>query len=182
MGLQKGATMVEFALILLVFMMLVFGIIEITLAVAHWQKVVKAAREGVRYAIVNEPVCNVFYGGTLSPACDSGMLTDSSGSCTAGNSTSLSLDDCASATCTALANRINAYGWPAVTPEKITVTYTCTGELELPSGRPIPSVTVSISNVPHDIFLLNAINVTKQWVIPDISVTKTAEDLATPGP
>jgi Flp pilus assembly protein TadG len=51
-GSQKGAAMVEFALILMLLLTLTFGLIEFGLLVYNQQVITNAAREGARYGIV----------------------------------------------------------------------------------------------------------------------------------
>ena len=50
----------EMAIVILVFLMLVFGILEFGRVVFEWSKLVEATRAGARYAIVNDPACNIF--------------------------------------------------------------------------------------------------------------------------
>ncbi|MBI5395820.1 MAG: pilus assembly protein [Verrucomicrobia bacterium] len=50
---RKGQSLVEFAIALLVTLLLVFGAVEIGRAVFAYNTVANAAREGVRYAIVH---------------------------------------------------------------------------------------------------------------------------------
>jgi Flp pilus assembly protein TadG len=59
--LQNGATMVEFALVASAFFMLIFGVIQMALAVFAYNSLCDAAREAVRYAMVHGP-------GSASPA------------------------------------------------------------------------------------------------------------------
>ncbi len=51
---QKGAAAVEFAIILPILIMLVFGIIEFGIAYNNWISLTHAAREGVRLAAVED--------------------------------------------------------------------------------------------------------------------------------
>jgi Flp pilus assembly protein TadG len=51
-GSQKGAAMVEFALILIPLLILTFGLIEFGLLMYNQQVLTNAAREGARYGIV----------------------------------------------------------------------------------------------------------------------------------
>lgn len=52
---QKGAAMVEFALILIPLILLTFGLIEFGLLMYNQQVLTNAAREGARYGIVMTP-------------------------------------------------------------------------------------------------------------------------------
>jgi len=51
----EGQTLVEFALITVLFLMLLFGITEFSRALWTWNAIVHATREGARYAVVQAP-------------------------------------------------------------------------------------------------------------------------------
>ena len=51
----KGQTLVEFALVTVLFLMLLFGITEFSRALWTWNAIVHATREGARYAVVEAP-------------------------------------------------------------------------------------------------------------------------------
>ena len=53
---QKGATLVEFAIVLSLLLALIFGITEFGLAIFNSQVITNAAREGARAGIVARPV------------------------------------------------------------------------------------------------------------------------------
>lgn len=48
---QDGAVVIEFALVLLLFLMFVFGIIDFSRLLYTWQVASEATREGARYAV-----------------------------------------------------------------------------------------------------------------------------------
>ena len=52
---QKGATVVEFAIVLFLLLTLIFGITEFGLAIFNRQVITNAAREGARAGIVSRP-------------------------------------------------------------------------------------------------------------------------------
>ena len=54
---DEGATLVEFALACSVLFMMLFGIIQVSLAVYSYDFVAEAARDGARYAIVRGSKC-----------------------------------------------------------------------------------------------------------------------------
>jgi hypothetical protein len=56
---ERGATMVEFALIAVLFFVIVFGICELALMLFQWKSAEKAVQLGVRLAIVSEPLSGV---------------------------------------------------------------------------------------------------------------------------
>jgi len=49
---QEGAVIVEFAAVLLVFLMFVFGLVDFSRLLYTWQVANEATREGARYAVV----------------------------------------------------------------------------------------------------------------------------------
>ena len=53
---QKGTTLVEFAIVLFLLLILIFGIIEFGLAMFNQQVITNAAREGARAGIVSRPI------------------------------------------------------------------------------------------------------------------------------
>jgi Flp pilus assembly protein TadG len=53
-GSQKGAAMVEFALVLPLLLLIVFGIIEFGIIFFNQQVITNASREGARYGIVSQ--------------------------------------------------------------------------------------------------------------------------------
>src|SRR5262245_15100300 len=55
---EKGQTLLEFALVTLVFFVLVFGITEFGRALWTWNTIVQATRAGARYAVVETPTSN----------------------------------------------------------------------------------------------------------------------------
>ena len=56
--MERGSTLVEFALVLIVLMVMMFGIIDFARALYTYHFVANVAREGTRYAIVRGASCN----------------------------------------------------------------------------------------------------------------------------
>src|SRR5438132_4784872 len=52
---EKGQTLVEFALVALLFLTLVLGIVEFGRALWTWNTIVQATRAGARFAVVEPP-------------------------------------------------------------------------------------------------------------------------------
>ncbi len=65
LGNEDGAALVEMAFATVILLTLLFGIIEISLALYTYHFVSEAAREGTRYAIVRGATCN----GSFASAC-----------------------------------------------------------------------------------------------------------------
>jgi len=169
---QRGSAMVEFAVVALLYFILIFGIIEFVLAVYHWSQVVKGAREGVRYAIVNDPVCDPIdlYAGIDD--CTPVLNCGSAPTVTTATCGDVGVD------CSNLLSQIQTGGRQDIQSANVVVTYACSG-LNLPFGTPIPVVTVSIQGVVHNLVAPNLLGFNPTWAIPTVSVTKTAEDLCT---
>jgi Flp pilus assembly protein TadG len=55
---ESGQTLVEFALVCLLFFILIFGIIEFGRALWTWNSIVHATRTGARYAVVETPTAD----------------------------------------------------------------------------------------------------------------------------
>ena len=65
---RRGVTLVEAAIVLLVFLMLVLGMLDLGLGVLHYNTVSHAARQGVRQAIVHGWMApSGWYGGPWGP-------------------------------------------------------------------------------------------------------------------
>jgi len=69
----RGSTLVEFAVVLTVLFMFLFGIMDCARALYAYHFVSDAAREGARYAIVRGSSCNSW--GTACPAAASDIQT-----------------------------------------------------------------------------------------------------------
>jgi len=54
-GRAEGQTLVEFAFVAMLFLLLLFGIIEFSRALWTWNTIVQATRAGARYAVVEAP-------------------------------------------------------------------------------------------------------------------------------
>lgn len=55
---QRGQTLVEFALVVMVFLVVMFGLLEFARALWTWNTIVQATRAGARFAVVETPLGN----------------------------------------------------------------------------------------------------------------------------
>ena len=55
---EEGVALVEFALVLPMLVMLLFGMLEFGRAINYWLDANHLANEGVRFAVVNRNPCN----------------------------------------------------------------------------------------------------------------------------
>ena len=56
---QRGATAVEFALVLLLFLMMVLGMVDFSRMLFAWNSATEATRAGARYAVVCDDTTNL---------------------------------------------------------------------------------------------------------------------------
>lgn len=158
---QAGAAMVEMAITLSLFMMLVFGVVEFGLAYFDWARTNEAARDAVRYAIVNDPVTDI-----------SGLTCPGGAAVTT---------DCTGADCAALlgvVQRIASF----VPGAKVQVTYECSdaGNPARPNDMKIPAVTVRITGIQHQFVVPGILGFTEADItLPEARATRTGEDLFT---
>jgi len=52
---QRGQTLVEFALVVMMFLVVMFGLLEFARALWTWNTIVQATRAGARFAVVETP-------------------------------------------------------------------------------------------------------------------------------
>lgn len=159
---QRGAAMVEMAITVSLFMMLVFGIIEFSMAYFQWTRMNEAARDASRYAIVNDPIVDL---STLS--CPGGAAIEV---------------DCGSSDCGVLLDTARKVG-TFLEPGNVHVRYACSdaGNPARPSELSIPEVTVEIRNVHYSFVVPSLIGLGATMGLPAARATRTGEDLETVG-
>lgn len=203
-GRQRGAALVEMAIVILVFLMLVFGILEFARAIFEWSRLVEATRSGVRYAIVNDPACNIFdetwesgdpqylkQDCTPGPLqCDGGNQTASmtiAGDCKITQGSNQKTD----AACRIVAenrfedgNLVEVRGnmrrlQPLINAPgtDVTITYTCTDAGFAGNAQRVPAVTVSVENVEFYFVASGLLGIDASVTMPSFETTRTGEDL-----
>lgn len=173
---ERGAALLEAALTLSVFLMLVCGIIEFTFYQSQANRAAAAARTLTRYAITNDPVCD------LAGGCpDGGALV-----CPGGAPVGARLDqvaaDCPEASprseCRML--RFAQALVPRLEAAHVRVTYACSGAGFAERPVPIPLVTVRIAGVPHTVVSAGLVGFGPDLLLPDASYTRLGEDMSSP--
>lgn len=156
---QAGAALVEMAITILLFLLLVFGIIEISLALFTWVRATEGARDGARYVIVHDPVTSL-----------------SALSCPGGTPV---VKTCSSG-CSALMTTISRAA-PFVAGSQVKVTYACSdaGDPGRPAELLIPEVTVEISGLSYPFAVPTLIGLGSSLSLPTVRTTRTGEDLFT---
>jgi hypothetical protein len=186
---QGGAALVEFAIVFVIYTALVFAIIEFAMATFNWSRMVQATQAGARYAITNDPACDVFgyRDEAFIPDCDSGAALDDF--CTAGDEVhrEISSSECSAGTNDSgckIVEKMQHYSPYVLTGgSTVTVRYTCTdaGDPKL-SRRSIPLVTVSADNVPYHFMMPGLLNIDATVTMPSFETTHVGEDLFTNTP
>jgi Flp pilus assembly protein TadG len=91
-GAQRGDAMVEFAIILPLLLLLVFGIIEFGRAYNTQLTLTHAAREGVReYALTKDADAGIATARDAATTLDPALMAVSVSACTSGSATTLSI-------------------------------------------------------------------------------------------
>lgn len=161
---QRGVALVENALTMAVFLMVVMAIIEFSLLMYVWSRGAEAARSASRFAIVSDAILNL----DDLDCEEGGETTEISSSCD-GNSA-----------CDDLMERVNAF-LPQAAPENVEVSYRCSGAGF--DGRPvdllIPEVMVEINNVAYQLIIPSLLGLPRDWVLPSMTSTRTGEDMET---
>lgn len=161
---QAGATMVEMAITLPLFLTLVFGIFEFALVIFDFTRAVESTRSGVRYAIVNNPVTDL-----------SGM------DCTThapGSEVSPTTASCATADCDAMVSRMRSL-YPLLDGDNVNVVYECSFTGFVDNPNPVMQVTVSIVGQEHPMMLPGLLGLDATLTLPSFASTRTSEDMYT---
>lgn len=172
---QHGAAMVEFAVTLSLFFLLVLAIFEFVIMVLVISRANEATRDMARLAIVSDPVCNIW-----DTSCPGGAPL----SCPAGAPVTVTL--AGASNCTAgstdtacrLLNRAQAH-LPNINGDQIEVRYACSGTSRPNRPEPVPLVTVALRDVMHPLALPAILGLNPQVRIPAFETTRVAEDINT---
>lgn len=159
--------MVEFALSVMLFLILVFGIIEFAFAMFQWARVVDATRAGARAAIVNDMACG-YTSEQLAASCEAGA--DPLPPCTG-----LPVD---SPIIVAM-NRRNL----GITGDQVTVSYGCSSAGFEKRNTPVSEVKVEANWQHTFLFAGITLGTDRQdlWsvTLPSFATTRLGEDLHT---
>lgn len=165
---QAGATLVETAVTMSLFLLMVFAILEFSFLMYSWTRGIEATRTAARLAIVSTPVGSVDLGGTLECDDPSGVQEVTV--------------NCSGGACPELIARMQNY-LPLLEDGQVNVTYSCSpvGFDGRPVSMLIPEVKVEIQNYVHEMVIPGLIGLPKNWPLPPMTATRTGEDLETVG-
>ncbi len=191
---RRGISSVEFALVCLVFFLIVFGVIDFSRAMWEWNAAAKATHWGVRYAVVNDMVSirlAGFRGTLVTPPLDAGSSVDPSvvetelgtdtftcinTGCNGSGDTTTSFDDIAFDLIVAQMQKI----YDRIGPENVEVEYRHVGLGFAGAPPPAPDlhplVTVRLRNMTFD-FITPGLAGLWPLTMPDFAASMTGEDL-----
>ena len=206
---QQGSVLVEVTIILSITLVLVLGAIDFLLLFYQWNAAAKAVQIGARLAAVSDPVApglnslsqavvsaSVPPGATMPNfvvTCDGRTTT-----CTCNGNACRGMkgyDGAAmnnivfgrgSSSCSD-AKSAEGVGmcdiFPRITPANVKIVYAQTGlGYAGRPGGPVPTITVSLQNLPFQFFFLRGLMGFHDFQIPASTVSLTAEDLSSRAP
>jgi Flp pilus assembly protein TadG len=187
---ERGATTVEFVVVVPVFLILFLLVIEVASAFFWWKTAEKATQLGARIAIVRDAAVTDLP--LRNPKRDGAVF----GIACAAASNPCNFDNQSTWICTGTGSTCNSVAFQvimsemrrifgqAITDDNLTITYKYVG-LGYAGGPFIPSVTVTLSGVRFGLFMgfLSGLAGAGDALLflPDISATLTGEDLSSAG-
>jgi hypothetical protein len=197
---QQGAALVEFTMTFMVFLILILGIIEFSLVVYDASRLAEATRAATRFAIVNNPSCNIF--GKESDDSDAGCtpenhpldcsLVDPLDSDTI-DSVTIEISSCPSTATprgcqmVALMDQMMLRSNNSILADgigRVRITYACSGVGD-PQLFTAPVVTVAAENIQHPMMFAaifgfyspGGSGIGRTITLPKFETSRTAEDM-----
>jgi TadE-like protein len=205
---ETGSVLVEFAVLLPLIVIIVFGSVDLLYAFYQWNAAAKAVAIGARIAAVSDPVATglntlsnrVVLSGLAVPrapmpsftvTCNGDTATcDCAGTCTGMPSNPYDATamnrivfgrgslSCGDATSIYTAGMCDVLA--SIKPANVVLVYRQTGlGFAGRPGGPLPSIALSLQKMSFQFFFLNALGIT--IAIPPMTTTITAEDLCSGG-
>ena len=205
---QQGSVLVEVTIMLSITLVLVLGAIDFLLLFYQWNAAAKAVQTGARLAAVSDPVASglnnlsqAVMSASVPPGaampnfvvtCDGRTATCT---CNGVNACRGGYDGAAmntivfgrgSSSCSD-AKSADVVGmcdiFPRITPANVKIVYAQTGlGYAGRPGGPMPTITVSLQNLPFQFFFLRGLVGFHDFQIPASTVSLTAEDLSSRAP
>lgn len=203
---QSGTAMIELSIVIVLFLLLTFGVVEFGYMLWQYNSAAKAAQLGARMAAVSDPVW-----GDLRDLEDTGTPgaaweTEYEVVCSGEDEecTSVGTDDVDADTYDSVAMDCLMFGrsqttppcdtecaetgidgenglcdrYNFVAPENVSITYSHTGlGFAGRPGGPVPTITLRLTGLTFDFFAVGALLGFQQVTMPDFAVTMTGEDL-----
>lgn len=191
---DSGATMVETTIVVLLLFLLLFGFVDFGLAYYQWNAANKAVQVGARLAAVSNPVAIGLK--TAADTTDSSLIGEAmaagsysfsctgDGTCNSGAFDQAAFDRIFKGDDGACDSAVGRPGMCDIYPDlegqeanvKIEYLSTGLGYWTRPGG-PVPTIRISLNNVPFNFFFLNSLLGFGQITMPSMTSTITGEDL-----
>ena len=201
---QRGAVLVEATVMMTIMFVFILGSIDFLFAFYQWNAAAKAVQIGARIAAVSDPVAAGL--NNLSRMVVGAYVTPGAGmpafevTCNGATASCRCTGACAgvgdynaqamntivfgrgSASCSDATNFYNAGMcdvFSRITPANVVISYTQTGlGYAGRPGGPVPTITISIRNLPFQFFFLGGLMGFNRIPIPALTTSITAEDLS----
>lgn len=160
---QNGASMVEMALVITIFLSLVFAVFEFALAVFYASRLSEATRAGARFAVVSK------------------STVDSVQEQSCSQLDALGFQQCTADTCGALIESMNKI--VTVAPSNVYIRYQCsatgyTGQAGYTeANNEIYSITVKLAGVQYPLIMPGILGLSPTITMPSFETTRLSEDL-----
>jgi hypothetical protein len=205
---QRGAVLVEATIMITIIFVFVLGSIDFLFAFYQWNAAAKAVQIGARIAAVSDPVAGGL--NNLTRAVLSAYVPPGAGmpafevTCSGATSSCSCTGNCSglgeynasamntivfgrgSASCSDARNFYNAGMcdvFSRITPANVVISYTQTGlGYAGRPGGPVPTITLSIRDLPFQFFFLGGLMGFNRIQIPALTTSMTAEDLSSGAP
>lgn len=179
---QAGAMLIEFALTVSLFLLLVLAIMEFVLLLFDMSRANEMTRQITRLAITADPVCDIWAGscgGSGAPG-----LT-----CPGGSPVIVDLSQVDTSAPSGSDRGPTGYRMlqsaqqflPDVQSNQIRVTYSCSDTGNPLRPQPIPLVTVALQNYSRPFVVGSFLGIGASFNMPAFEVTRIGEDLYTEG-
>lgn len=205
---QTGTTIIEFSIVMLLFFMLTFGLVEFGYMLWQYNSAAKAAQLGARLAAVSNPVWQDLPTITDSGAPGSAWTTNynvtcsgASASCSGTSPGGTGYDATAmqclvfgrsqsTPPCDTVCSEAGIGGqngicdrYSRITPANVSITYSHTnlGFSGRPGG-PVPTITLRLTGLQFNFIALGGLAGLQTVTMPDFVVTMTGEDLSRAAP
>ncbi|MDH3475369.1 MAG: pilus assembly protein [Rhodospirillales bacterium] len=181
---EEGTSSVEFALIVVVFFMFIFGITDFGRALWEWNRSSQATQAAVREAVVQDLVSDYlatlvgtnFAGGTVGACLDPVNVTSPITCTSTGCLPEAATNSTAFDKIVAVAQRYSDH----ITPQNVVVEYrydTCLGFVGNPVGPDVdPMVTVRLQNMVFTFVTPAILGLAPTLAMPDFAATLPGED------
>ncbi|HEX5008586.1 MAG TPA: TadE/TadG family type IV pilus assembly protein [Hyphomonadaceae bacterium] len=179
---EQGSATVEFVVIFMAFIAIVFFVVEVTLYMFFMASLEKAAQAGVRAAVVSSPVAP---GVPLTIGRGATGIYGHKCSFSSTTCASIPTISCTGATCdatgfTRILNHMQGFNG-RIAANNVTITYADPGSgIGFAGGPSAPMVTVTVSGVPFQTGILGLLlgDASGLATLPARSASMTGEDLA----